>query len=97
MKVVVAGDPKAVEYNYLASMQSSIDRVNQVGANMKQIQDSLGNKQGMSAYYLKLLQDQGFRPNENLKGMDQKFYDAISASHRQNRIEDVFKNELGNQ
>lgn len=82
--------------NFVNINQPTLDRLNDVGKNMKQIQDTLGNKQGMSAYYLDLLQRQGFRPNENIKGMDQKFYDAIANSHRENRIEDVFKKELKN-
>jgi len=94
--ITTGNTPQDIQQNYLYRSQSSLDRLNEVGKNMKQIQDSMGNKQGMSAYYLDLLQRQGFRPNENLKGMDQKFYDAIAASHRVNRIEDVFKNELGN-
>jgi len=94
--ITTGNTPQDIQQNYLYRSQGSLDRLNEVGKNMKQIQDSLGNKQGMSAYYLDLLQRQGFRPNENLKGMDQKFYDAIAASHRVNRIEDVFKNELGN-
>src|SRR5258705_9782729 len=60
MKPVIAGDPKAVEFNYLSKMQASINRINEIGVNMLHIQDSLGNKQGMSAYYLKLLHDEGF-------------------------------------
>jgi hypothetical protein len=76
--------------------QPTLDRINSLGKNMMQIQNSLGNKQGMSAYYLDLLQREGFRPGENMKGMGQAFYDAIAASHRKNRIEDVFRNELGN-
>src|SRR5882724_4918033 len=94
--ITTGNTPQDIQQNYLYRSQGSLDRLNEVGKNMKQIQDSLGNKQGMSAYCLDLLQRQGFRPNENLKGMDQKFYDAIAASHRVNRIEDVFKNELNN-
>lgn len=88
-------DPSGIK-TFVQRAQPTLDKINSIGKNMMQIQDSLGNKQGMSAYYLDLLQREGFRPNENLSGMDQKFYDAIAAGHKQNRIEDVFKKGLGN-
>jgi hypothetical protein len=81
----------------LRGVEPVIGRLNQVGKNMMQIQDSLGNKQGMQSYYLNLLQRQGLAPNENMAGMGAEFYKAIAAAHKSvgNRIQDVFDDAKG--